>query len=289
MAHQPLTIVRTVAALRATVKAWRADGLRVGLVPTMGALHEGHLSLVRLAQTMTDRVVVSVFVNPKQFGVNEDFATYPRQEAADAAKLESVAASILYAPTPSEIYPSGFATTVSVAGVSAGLCGGERPGHFDGVATVVTKLLLQTLPDVAVFGEKDYQQLAVIRRLTTDLDIPVTIVGGPTLREADGLALSSRNAYLSAAERAVAAALPRVLKGIVTALENGDAPASLLTDGVAALRAAGFASVDYLELRDALTLEPVTTLQHPARLIAAARLGTTRLIDNWPVKATPAP
>lgn len=277
-------IVRTVADLRATVADWRKAGLRVALVPTMGALHDGHLSLVRQGQALADRVVTSIFVNPKQFGQNEDFGRYPRQEQADAEKLASVDCDLLFAPGVDEMYPAGFATTVSVAGVTEGLCGDTRPGHFDGVATVVTKLLLQCLPDVAIFGEKDYQQLATIRRFVRDLDIPVAIHGGATVREADGLALSSRNAYLSAAERAAAAAIPRVLRSIIAALEAGSGELSaLLEQGKADLRAAGFDPIDYLELRDADSLALLARLDRPARLFVAARLGKTRLIDNMPV------
>lgn len=277
-------IVRTVADLRATVADWRKAGLRVALVPTMGALHDGHLSLVRQGQALADRVVTSIFVNPKQFGQNEDFGRYPRQEQADAEKLASVDCDLLFAPGVDEMYPAGFATTVSVAGVTEGLCGGTRPGHFDGVATVVTKLLLQCLPDVAIFGEKDYQQLATIRRFVRDLDIPVVIHGGATVREADGLALSSRNAYLSAEERAAAAAIPRVLRAIIAALEAGSGElAALLEQGKADLRAAGFDPIDYLELRDADSLALLARLDRPARLFVAARLGKTRLIDNMPV------
>jgi pantoate--beta-alanine ligase len=201
MPNSPLPIVRTVAELRAQVAGWRKAGQRVGLVPTMGALHEGHLSLVRLAREHAERVVVSVFVNPTQFSPNEDFDAYPRDEAHDAGLLAGVGCDLLFAPGVAEMYPPGFATTVTVAGVSEPLDGTARPGHFVGVATIVSKLLNQCGPDVAVFGEKDYQQLQVIRRLARDLDLPVEIVGGPTARAEDGLALSSRNAYLSAAER----------------------------------------------------------------------------------------
>lgn len=274
-------IVRTVAELRARVAAWRAAGLKVGLVPTMGALHAGHLSLVTAARREADRVVASVFVNPTQFGPNEDFSAYPRQEARDALMLAEAGAHLLYAPGVCEMYPEGFATTVSVAGLSEGLCGDVRPGHFQGVATVVSKLLLQALPDVAVFGEKDYQQLQVIRRVVRDLDIPVAVRGAATVREADGLAMSSRNAYLTAAERAVAPALHRVLSGLADRLAGGgEAAAPLLDQGRRDLLAAGFAAVDYVELRDAATLAPLDRADRPARLLAAVRLGKARLIDN---------
>lgn len=280
----PLPVAETVAELRRAVQGWRAQGHKVALVPTMGALHDGHLSIVRLAQQHADRVVVSIFVNPKQFGAGEDFDRYPRTVAADADKLAAVKTSLLFLPSLGEMYPAGFATTVSVAGVSEGLCGGARPGHFDGVATVVTKLLLQCLPDVALFGEKDYQQLQVIRRLVLDLDIPVRIMAAPTAREADGLARSSRNVYLSAEQRRIAGALPRTLINAIRAIESGaaDIP-GLLAEAEKALRGAGFDCVDYIELRDAENLEPVTTVTRPARLLVAARLGATRLIDNMPV------
>lgn len=275
-----LPIVRSVANLRAQVAAWRREGLRVGLVPTMGALHAGHLSLVEAALGQVERVVASVFVNPTQFGPNEDFQAYPRQETTDAALLQGAGAHLLFAPTVTEMYPQGFATAVTVSGVSAGLCGAVRPGHFQGVATVVTKLLLQCLPDVAVFGEKDWQQLQVIRRLVRDLDIPVTVIGAPTMREADGLAMSSRNAYLTPEQRAIAPAIHRVLSDIAKRLRAGEDAAPALAWGGETLLAAGFASVDYLELRAADSLEPLLRADAPARLLVAARLGKARLIDN---------
>ena len=281
----PVPAVRTVAELRARVTAWRAEGLRIGMVPTMGALHEGHLSLVRRAREEVDRVVVSIFVNPTQFGPNEDFDKYPRQEEDDRRKLATVPADLAYCPKVDEMYAPDRSTSVRVGGVSEGLCGGARPGHFDGVALVVTKLLLQCLPDVAVFGEKDYQQLAVIRRLVRDLDIPVTVRGGPTVREADGLALSSRNKYLSAEERAAAPALNRALRDVAADCRAGWSTAEACAGGAADLLAAGFAKVDYLEVRDAETLAPIERLgERPARVLGAAFLGATRLIDNWPVE-----
>jgi pantoate--beta-alanine ligase len=278
-------IVRTVAELRARVRGWRAAGERVGFVPTMGALHEGHLSLVRLAKQNAQRCVASVFVNPTQFGPNEDFAAYPRGEARDAELLASVGCDLLYAPDVGEMYPQGFATTVSVAGVSEPLDGAARPGHFAGVATVVSKLLLQCGPDLAVFGEKDYQQLQVIRRLVRDLDIPVEIVGGPTARAHDGLALSSRNAYLSEEERAVAPEIHRALSAAVEQLHAGRPVAEAEAEAVARLTAAGFARVDYVEVRDAGDLARLGPgpVRPPARILAAAVLGRTRLIDNLPV------
>ncbi len=276
----PVVIVRSVAALRAQVGAWRDQKLSVALVPTMGALHEGHLSLVRRGLELADRVVASIFVNPTQFGPNEDFARYPRQEELDAAALTSAGCHLLFAPTAEEMYPDGFATTVSVSGVSEGLCGIVRPGHFAGVATVVTKLLLQCLPDVALFGEKDYQQLAVIRRFARDLDIPARIEGVPTLREEDGLAMSSRNAYMSPEQRAIAPWLIRSLTGIADGLRAGAKAADLCPKAITGLLKAGFDSVDYIEVCDAASLAPAERLDRPLRILVAARLGKTRLIDN---------
>jgi pantoate--beta-alanine ligase len=278
-------IVRTVAELRAQVGAWRADGERVGFVPTMGALHEGHLSLVRLAKANAGRAVVSIFVNPTQFAPNEDFEAYPRDEARDAELLASVGCDLVYAPAAAEMYPPGFATTVTVAGVSEPLDGAARPGHFAGVATVVSKLLLQCGANVAVFGEKDYQQLQVIRRLVADLDIPVEILGGPIARARDGLALSSRNAYLTDAERPVAAELHRALAAAVEALRAGRPVAEVEAQAMARLLAAGFARVDYVEVRGAADLARLGPgpVQPPARVLGAAMLGKTRLIDNLAV------
>jgi pantoate--beta-alanine ligase len=275
-----IDILRTVAELRSRVKYWRDQGLSVGLIPTMGALHAGHLSLVSKALETVDRVIASVFVNPTQFGPNEDFARYPRQEEMDAKALEGAGCHLLFAPTVAEMYPDGFATTVSVTGVSEGLCGEVRPGHFAGVATVVTKLLLQALPDLAIFGEKDYQQLAVIRRFARDLDIPVTIAGGATVREADGLAMSSRNAYMTPDERAAAPILYKVLCDIASGLRAGKNAADLCREGGARILAAGFSSIDYLEVRDADSLAPPDAKTKSLRILVAARLGKTRLIDN---------
>ena len=285
MAPAPLPIVRTVADLRAQVRAWRAAGEVVGLVPTMGALHEGHLSLVRQARQDAGKVLASVFVNPTQFAPGEDFERYPRDEAGDAALLASAGCDLLYAPGVEEIYPPGFATTVTVAGVSEPLDGQARPTHFAGVATVVAKLLIQAAPDVAVFGEKDYQQLQVIRRLVRDLDLPVRIVGAPTLRDPDGLALSSRNAYLTAPQRKIAGQLNLILAEAARALSAGADVATTEAVAVAALLDAGFDSVDYVETRGALDLRRLGPglIEGPARLLAAARLGKTRLIDNLPV------
>jgi pantoate--beta-alanine ligase len=277
--------VRTVACLRARVRDWRATGQTVGLVPTMGALHDGHLALVRAAQARCDRVIATIFVNPAQFGPTEDFDAYPRTEEADAAKLRSRRTDLLFAPGVGEIYPAGFATTVHVAGVSEGLCGGHRPGHFDGVATVVSKLLLQALPDIAFFGEKDYQQLQVIKRVAADLDIPVEIVGVPTVREADGLALSSRNVYLDARQRRIAPALYREMVVLGAAIARGESAATAIAGARRRLVDAGFDRVEYLELRDAASLAPVADARGSARMLAAAWLGRTRLIDNISVGA----
>lgn len=279
-----LQIVRTVADLRKIVADWRKAGLRVALVPTMGALHQGHLSLVETARVHADRVVASIFVNPKQFGPNEDLSRYPRQEAQDADLLQGAGCDVLFAPGVDEMYPNGFATTVSVTGVSSGLCGDERPGHFDGVATVVTKLLNMARPDVAIFGEKDYQQLQVIRRFVEDLNIGVEIIGAPIVREADGLAMSSRNAYLNAEQRTIASALPAALAQVRDQIAGGADVAAAIDAGRKAILEAGFAQVDYLELRDALSLVPMAALDREARLFVAARLGTTRLIDNLAVQ-----
>ncbi|WP_413206538.1 pantoate--beta-alanine ligase [Rhodospirillum sp. A1_3_36] len=278
---ESLPIARETADLRATITGWRAEGLRVGLVPTMGALHDGHLSLVRLALQKTDRVVASIFVNPTQFGPDEDFAAYPREEASDAAKLAAAGASLLYTPTVETMYPHGFSTMVTVEGVSRGLCGDRRPGHFQGVATVVTKLLMRCLPDVAVFGEKDYQQLQVLKRLARDLDIPVEILGAPVVREDDGLAMSSRNAYLTTEQRAIAPALNRTLRRVAADILGGAEVSDCLEWGIGELLKDGFSSVDYLELRDSKTLAPLDEAPDgDARLFIAAMLGKVRLIDN---------
>ncbi len=278
-----MQIIRTVQSLRSAVSALKAGDNRVALVPTMGALHDGHMCLVRRARQVADHVIASIFVNPTQFGPNEDLSAYPRQEAQDAALLEGEGTAILWAPVVEEMYPHGFATSITVGGVSAPLEGTHRPGHFDGVATVVCKLFQQVQPHVALFGEKDYQQLAVIRRMVTDLNLPVEIVGVETARAEDGLALSSRNAYLSAEERVKAAELPHVMRAAVAALEADEAADAVLAQARARLAAAGFGPIDYVELCDAVSLAPVRKLAAPARLLAAARLGKTRLIDNFPV------
>jgi pantoate--beta-alanine ligase len=278
-----LPIVRTADALRRRVAAWRSEGLTVGLVPTMGALHEGHLSLVTRALRDVDRVVASVFVNPTQFAPGEDFEAYPRNEARDAQLLASAGCALLFAPSPAEVYPRGFCTTVTVSGVSAPLEGERRPTHFAGVATVVAKLLNQVQPDVAVFGEKDYQQLQVIRRMARDLDLPVTIVGAATVRADDGLALSSRNAYLTADQRAVAGKLNVVLRALADAIASGEPVEPSEQAAVEVLLEVGFDSVDYVEVRaadDLSRLGPGPARGTEARVLAAARLGRTRLIDN---------
>jgi len=276
-------ILRGLADLRAARQRWRDEGAKVAVVPTMGALHAGHLSLVRAAKDAADRVIVTIFVNPKQFNNPEDLAKYPRTEESDAEKLAPFAVDAIYVPDPEEIYPGGFSTTVSVAGLSEGLCGAGRPGHFDGVATVVTKLFLQTQADCAFFGEKDYQQLLVVRRLVRDLDIPIEVVGCPTVREADGLALSSRNLRLSAEARAKAPALAAALRTAAAAIAAGAPVDETLATARAAILAAGYSEVEYLELRAVGSLDPMTVFEGPARLLAAAHLDGIRLIDNMSV------
>jgi pantoate--beta-alanine ligase len=285
MAALDLPIVRTVAELRARVRAWRAGGDAVGLVPTMGALHEGHLSLVRRANEEAARVVASIFVNPTQFAPNEDFEAYPRDEGRDAELLASAGCDLLFAPAAAEIYPPGFATTVTVSGVTEPLEGQARPGHFAGVATVVAKLLIQAEPDVAVFGEKDYQQLQLIRRLARDLDLPVRIIGAPTVRDDDGLARSSRNAYLSADERRIAGLLNVILAESAKGLADGADVAAVEARAAQALADAGFGKLDYLEARGAEDLRRLGPgpADGPARVLAAVWLGRTRLIDNMAV------
>jgi len=275
--------------LRTALAQLRASpGTRIALVPTMGALHEGHLTLVREARKAADHVVASIFVNPRQFGPNEDLDAYPRQLAEDAAMLAAEGAALLWAPRVEVMYPAGFATNVSVAGVSDGLCGAARPGHFDGVATVVLKLFNQVAPDMAFFGEKDFQQLAVIRAMARDLDLARphvdAIIGVPTVREADGLAMSSRNRYLSGEQRAAAATLPHAMREAIAAVEGGTDARAALAGLKAELVAAGFTSVDYAALVDSRSLAPLAALgSAPARLLVAARIGGTRLIDNMAV------
>lgn len=275
--------VRTVRDLRARVAAWRDAGEKVALVPTMGAIHAGHLSLVTEAKKRADRVVTSLFVNSLQFGPREDFHAYPRDEASDAAALAAGGSDLLYAPDANEMYPPDFSTKISVSDLTEDLCGTARPDHFDGVATVVAKLLLQCGPDIAVFGEKDYQQILVIKRLVRDLNIPVEIVGGAIVREDDGLALSSRNAYLSPVERKIAPVLYQTLCGVAANLENGHSAEDASATARSKLEAAGF-RVDYLAVRNPDTLEVLHGAVKEARVLAAAYLGKTRLIDNVPMK-----
>ena len=273
--------------LRRAVEALKADGA-VALVPTMGALHAGHLALVREAAKRAAHVVVSIFVNPRQFGANEDLATYPQQLETDSALLAAEGVSLLWAPLAAVMYPPGYATNVSVSGVSEGLCGQARPGHFDGVATVVCKMFNQVAPDLALFGEKDWQQLAVIRRMVRDLDLilprPEAIFGVPTVREADGLARSSRNAFLTPDQRQAAASLPRAMQSAIAAIRAGGRVPEALAVLQGELKSAGFSAVDYAELRNADTLAPLAEPgTMPARLLVAAWIGTTRLIDNMPL------
>jgi pantoate--beta-alanine ligase len=280
-------IIREINALRRVLSGLRSGGGQIALVPTMGALHAGHMALVAEAKRHAANVVASIFVNPTQFGANEDLGSYPRREAEDAAMLEAAGCAVLWAPDVATMYSEGHVTTISVGGVSEGLCGASRPGHFDGVATVVAKLFNQVRPDVALFGDKDYQQLTVIRTMARDLDMPVRIVGVPTQRDADGLALSSRNVYLSDDERVLARALPSALGEAAQAIQGGAGVKESLADAIGKLAGAGFDPVEYVELRDAETLKPVREFTRPARILAAARMGRTRLIDNLPVLPKP--
>lgn len=281
-----MKIIRRKSDLRAMTSAWHRSGETIGVVLTMGALHSGHLSLVNAAQAKADRVIVTIFVNPRQFNNPEDLAKYPRTEDSDAEKLEPLNIDVLYVPEPEEMYPEGFASTISVSGVSEGLCGGARPGHFDGVATVVSKLLLQTDADFTFFGEKDYQQLQVVRRVATDLDLKTEIIACPTIREEDGLAMSSRNLRLNVEARATAPLIREVLVSTATAIDRGEP----VTDALAAARrefvSAGIGEVDYLELRSDPDLVLLEVADQPARLFIAAWLDGVRLIDNLPIMAT---
>lgn len=278
-----LSTFRTIGDMRAQVAAWKAEGLRVGLVPTMGALHDGHLSLVRALEKKADRVIVSIFVNPTQFAAHEDLDTYPRQEADDLAQLQSLnqqatpAVHAVYLPSVTDIYPQGFATQITLQGPALGLESDERPHFFGGVAVVVAKLLMQSQCDVAIFGEKDFQQLLVIRQMARDLDLPCEILGGPIMREPDGLAMSSRNAYLSQDERTIAGTLNVILAQLAHASEP---PEQAEEKARAALKAAGFDAVDYACLRDGESLGPLHAGSRTRRALIAARLGKTRLIDN---------
>lgn len=277
------TLCRDQESLQESLAALALEGKRVALVPTMGALHAGHLALVEQAKDLADAVVVSIFVNPKQFGPNEDLSKYPRMLEADIKKLDEAGVAIIYAPTVEDLYPEGFSSSITVGPLSQILCGKFRPGHFDGVATVVAKLLLRMLPHVAVFGEKDFQQLCVIQRVVQDLDIAVDIVGVETLREADGLAMSSRNAYLSESERALAPLVYVALQACAKRLKAGEPAASVLAEAREQLTQKGF-KLDYLELRHGETLAEMPEYAPPARLLIAAWLGTTRLIDNIEVE-----
>ncbi|MBC7154365.1 MAG: pantoate--beta-alanine ligase [Rhodobacteraceae bacterium] len=275
-----MKIIRTRADLRAATAAWRQAGESIGVVPTMGALHEGHLSLVTAAKSTADRVIVTLFVNPRQFNNAADLAAYPRTETSDAEKLGPFAVDVLYIPDPDQMYPKGFATTVSVGGLDQGLCGAHRPGHFDGVATVVTKLFIQTDADAAFFGEKDFQQLQIVRTLARDLDLHIRVIGCPTVREADGFALSSRNVRLGSKARADAPGLYRALQAAAARINAGDPVADVIGAARAAILAAGYTEVEYLELRSEDGLEPLTAPRTPARLLVAAWIDGVRLIDN---------
>jgi pantoate--beta-alanine ligase len=275
--------VTTIAALRERIRAWRGEGHSIGLVPTMGALHAGHLSLVRQARAGATRTVATIFVNPTQFAPGEDYSKYPRSPSADEALLRGESLDLLFMPEVAEMYAPNHSTRVRVEGLGDTLDGTFRPGHFEGIATVVTKLLLEALPDVAIFGEKDWQQLQVIRRLVRDLDAPVRIEAAPTVREADGLALSSRNAYLTPDERAIAPTLFRTIARVARTVADGGSPERECAHAVGELERAGFGRVDYVAVRDAESLEPVLDPSRPARVLAAARLGRARLIDNMQV------
>ncbi len=279
-----MQIIRDLAALCPAIAALRARGTagreRIALVPTMGALHAGHMALVTEGRRRASQVVATIFVNPLQFGQNEDLDRYPRREAEDLAMLDEAGCDLVWLPTADQLYPPGFATNISIAGISELWDGAARPGHFDGVATVVAKLLIATMPDVALFGEKDYQQLAVIRRLVADQGLPIEVAGVAIVRDADGLALSSRNTYLSSDERGRAVALPQALRSARDTIRAGMPVEDALGAARATLAAAGFTDIDYVALVDAASLEPLATLSGAARLAAAAKLGTTRLIDN---------
>lgn len=274
-----MDVVRTVAEMREIVAGWRHGGERISLVPTMGALHEGHISLVHQAGGISDRRVASIFVNPTQFAPNEDFTTYPRDEARDLAMLEKAGVDLVFTPDVTQMYRDDHRTKVEVQGLSQILEGQFRPQFFIGVATVCAKLLIQTMPDAAVFGEKDYQQLCVIRAMARDLDLPVQIIGGETIRENDGLAMSSRNTYLSNTERTLAPRLHREITGVATRVKGGDPIEVACAEATQQLDEAGFKSVDYVAVRDAETLD-MPAQGRPMRVLAAAWLGKTRLIDN---------
>jgi pantoate--beta-alanine ligase len=283
MTHTSIAIIRELNALRAQIADWRAKGQTIALVPTMGALHDGHIGLGRLARAHADRVVYSIFVNPTQFAPHEDLDRYPRDEAGDAAKLTEAGFDLIYTPNANDMYGENPLTKVMVSGITQDLEGAIRPHFFGGVATVVTKLFTRVAPDIAVFGEKDYQQLLCVRQLVRDLDLPLTIIGAPTAREADGLAQSSRNAYLTEDQRRVACHLNLVMKRAIEAVGQDQAIDPVLARSTSELLDLGFGAVDYFTLRDAQSLSPITDLAQPARLLAAVRLGAVRLIDNMAV------
>lgn len=279
-----MEVVRTIAELRQHTSRWRIAGQTIGLIPTMGALHNGHLSLIKLAQGKCDRVIATIFVNPRQFLPNEDFDEYPRNEESDIQKLIEMGVDLLFAPKAPEMYQPDASTTVVISKLTDCLCATSRPGFFDGVGTVVTKLLIQALPDLAIFGEKDYQQLLVIKRLTRDLDIPAEIVGAPTIREADGLAVSSRNVFLSKANRETASKVFEILKKTATAIALGNDVLVACEEARSELMLAGFSEIDYFEARHSETLELIQNFENNGRLFAAVWLGSTRLIDNLEIK-----
>ena len=279
-----MEVVRTIAELRQHTSRWRIAGQTIGLIPTMGALHNGHLSLIKLAQEKCDRVIATIFVNPRQFLPNEDFDEYPRNEESDIQKLIEMGVDLLFAPKVSEMYRPDASTTVVISKLTDCLCATSRPGFFDGVGTVVTKLLIQALPDLAIFGEKDYQQLLVIKRLTRDLDIPVEIIGAPTIREADGLAVSSRNVFLSQTNRETASKVFEILKKTATAIAQGNDVLVACEEARSELILAGFSEIDYFEARHSETLELIQNFENNGRLFAAVWLGSTRLIDNLEIK-----
>ena len=279
-----MEVVRTIAELRQHTSRWRIAGQTIGLIPTMGALHNGHLSLIKLAQRKCDRVIATIFVNPRQFLPNEDFDEYPRNEESDIQKLIEMGVDLLFAPKAPEMYQPDASTTVVISKLTHCLCATSRPGFFDGVGTVVTKLLIQALPDLAIFGEKDYQQLLVIKRLTRDLDIPVEIIGAPTIREADGLAVSSRNVFLSQTNRETASKVFEILKKTATAIAQGNDVLVACEEARSELMLAGFSEIDYFEARHSETLELIQSFENSGRLFAAVWLGSTRLIDNLEIK-----
>lgn len=279
-----MEVVRTIAELRQHTSRWRIAGQTIGLIPTMGALHKGHLSLIKLAQGKCDRVIATIFVNPRQFLPNEDFDEYPRNEESDIQKLIEMGVDLLFAPKVSEMYRPDASTTVVISKLTDCLCATSRPGFFDGVGTVVTKLLIQALPDLAIFGEKDYQQLLVIKRLTRDLDIPVEIIGAPTIREADGLAVSSRNVFLSQTNRETASKVFEILKKTATAIALRNDVLAACKEARKELILAGLSEIDYFEARHSETLELIQNFENNGRLFAAVWLGSTRLIDNLEIK-----